>query len=211
MGRAKVWKLTCLALVAAFALACLAGCAKQPASEPTAAPTQAPAQNGGGDDQPTDQPAAAKDPSEFTGSLMYWCGDQNWSEAMDPAFMEVYPNVNVSFTPLGWGDYLQKLQTSMASGLEIPDIICAEVGWRMRVYEMDICENLEVAPYNIDRNDMFGIPLAALRGPRRQYRGSGDGALPGRLGLSQGYRPGRLWRERAEGHGEALQGQGRQL
>ena len=25
----------------------------------------------------------------------------------------------------------------------------------MRVYEMDICENLEVAPYNIDRNDMF--------------------------------------------------------
>ena len=103
MGRAKVWKLTCLALVAAFALACLAGCAKQPASEPTAAPTQAPAQNGGGDDQPTDQPAAAKDPSEFTGSLMYWCGDQNWSEAMDPAFMEVYPNVNVSFTPPGLG------------------------------------------------------------------------------------------------------------
>lgn len=154
MTQSKWFKLATVLLVAAFALACLAGCSNKPTSEPTTAPTQAPAANNeGGDDNK--EPAPAKDPSEFTGDLMYWSGDQNWSDAMDAAFMAVYPNVNVTYTPLGWGDYLQKLQTSMASGLEIPDIICCEVGWRMRVYGMNISENLEAEPYNLDRNDMF--------------------------------------------------------
>ena len=105
MTQSKWFKLATVLLVAAFAMACLAGCSNKPASEPTAAPTQAPAaDNEGGDD--TKEPTAAKDPSEFTGDLMYWSGDQNWSDAMDAAFMAVYPNVNVTYTPLNWGDYL---------------------------------------------------------------------------------------------------------
>ena len=149
MTQSKWLKLFALVVVAAMSLTLLAGCSNGTA-EPTTAPTQAPANGEGGD-----TPTAAKDPSEFTGSIMMWTGDDLWNETMEAAFSAVYPNVKLESTHLAWGDYLQKLSTSLASGLEVPDVINAEVGWRMRVFDMGILENLEAAPYNLDRNDMF--------------------------------------------------------
>lgn len=151
MPKSKWIKVFALVLVAAFAIAMLAGC-KSAAPTPTQAPTQAPATNGG---EGSNEPAGAKNPADFTGSVMYWSGDSNWSKLMVPAFNKVYPNISVNYTPITWGEYQQKLQTSLASGLEIPDMICAEVAWRKMVYAMGIVENLEAAPYNLDRNDMF--------------------------------------------------------
>lgn len=153
MMKSKWLKVLALTLVAAFSIAMLAGCSGG-TTQPTTAPTQAPANNGG-DGEGSNEPAQAKDPSEYTGSVMFWCGDKNWAELMVPAFNKVYPNIEVTWTPLNWSEYQQKLQTSIAGGLQIPDMICAEVAWRKMVYAMDIVENLEAAPYNLDRNDMF--------------------------------------------------------
>ena len=84
MMKSKWLKVLALTLVAAFSIAMLAGCSGG-TTQPTTAPTQAPANNGG-DGEGSNEPAQAKDPSEYTGSVMFWCGDKNWAELMVPAF-----------------------------------------------------------------------------------------------------------------------------
>lgn len=61
------------------------------------------------------------------------------------------------------GDYMTKLQTSYVSGMELPDIILGEMAWRGTLFEMNICENLEEAPYNLDRSEMVpsSVPLVS--------------------------------------------------
>lgn len=154
MTRQKWTKLLALVVVACFAAMMFAGCQKQPAAEPTTAPTQAPASSEPGT-EPSAEPAADKDPSEYTGTIQFWCWDSTWGNLMTPAFMEKYTNITAEFTPVQYNDYLQKIQTSMAAGTELPDVLAGEYGFRARSYALGIWENLEQAPYNVDRNDMF--------------------------------------------------------
>lgn len=134
-------------------LVLLTGCQAQPAAQPTQAPSTEPTDNA--QPAPTDEPQAGKAKEDFTGTVQYWTKDTSWADAMQEPFAAAYPNIEVNYTPIEWFDYLQKLTTTIASGTQMPDVICATVEWRMRVFEMGVSENLEAEPYNLDRNDMF--------------------------------------------------------
>jgi len=152
----KHWnKIFAMILVAAFALALFAGCQAAPAVEPTEAPQQEadPAPEGEGEVEA--DPEVEVDPASFTGKIMSWTNDDTWHEVMEPAFQAIYPNVEFETTHVAWFDYLQKFTTSLASGLEMPDIVAGVIEWRARMYALDQCEYLEEEPYNLDRNDML--------------------------------------------------------
>lgn len=65
---------------------------------------------------------------------------------------DVYPNVTFDFVTIASAeDYLQKLQTALTSGGEVPDILAMEIGMVGKFYEMGICEDISAEPYNIDQ------------------------------------------------------------
>lgn len=102
-------------------------------------------------------------PEDLTGTVVIWDWDSTTQKKYVEKFNEVYPNVTVEVQDVSWDDYMTKLQTSYVSGMDLPDIILGEIAWRGTLFGMDICDNLEEAPYNLDRNDMVesSIPLVS--------------------------------------------------
>lgn len=83
--------------------------------------------------------------------LVMW----GWSEdriinASDD-FAKLYPNIEIEFVPVQAADYAQKVQTTIASGSQLPDVVWMDIDLRGKMYQMDAWENLEAAPYNYDR------------------------------------------------------------
>lgn len=58
---------------------------------------------------------------------------------------------------------IQKLQTTQASGGQMLDIVRFNGNDRLRVYNMDILENLEAAPYNADTSVLYDSDQDATR------------------------------------------------
>lgn len=143
-------KLISSILVAALAISVFAGCGNGNEGTETAAPSET-------------EEAAISNPEELTGTVVIWDWDGGTQQKYIDKFNEVYPNVQVEVQDVAWDDYMTKLQTSYVSGMELPDIILGEMAWRGTLYEMGICENLEEAPYNLDRSQMVAssVPLVS--------------------------------------------------
>ena len=89
----------------------------------------------------------------------------NWNEVMcnhmTDIYAEAFPEVEYEYVIVNANDYMQKLQAAIASGSEVPDIILGESAWRGSLYALDILDNLEAEPYNLDRSEFIEkvIPL----------------------------------------------------
>ena len=94
-------------------------------------------------------------PKDYEGTLTMWGWDEIYYDAVTEAFNEIYPNVTFEYTPVANGDLLQKYQTALATGTELPDIAWAIVDSRAKVYELDMWEALDEAPYNFDKSEVF--------------------------------------------------------
>lgn len=101
-------------------------------------------------------------PSDYEGTLTMWGWDDPYFQAMTSGFNELYPNVKFEYTPMANGDTLQKYQTAIASGTELPDIGWAIIDSRAKVYELDMWEDLSAAPYNFDINDVMEFTRPSL-------------------------------------------------
>ncbi|MBM3701994.1 MAG: extracellular solute-binding protein [Actinobacteria bacterium] len=101
------------------------------------------------------------DPDEASGVVTIWYWDQAGFETMWNKFTEVYPNVELNYVALNSADYLDKIQTSITGGLELPDILLGEIDPRGKLLTFDIWENLDAEPYNVDRSKLmdFVVPL----------------------------------------------------
>ncbi len=94
-------------------------------------------------------------PLDYEGTLTTWGWDDPYYQTMTDAFMEKYPNVTFEYTPMANGDTLQKYQTAVASGTQLPDIAWSIIDSRAKVYELDMWEDLSSAPYNFDINNVY--------------------------------------------------------
>lgn len=99
--------------------------------------------------------AEVKKPEDYNGTLTTWGWDANLIDKTSKEFNKVYPNVKIQLTNVAAGDYLQKMQTTIASGGELPDILWGAIGYRAKAFELDVWENLEKIPYNLDRKKIF--------------------------------------------------------
>jgi multiple sugar transport system substrate-binding protein len=92
---------------------------------------------------------------DYSGTLTIWGWDDPYHNTMTRAFNRLYPNVKFEYTPVANGDLLQKYQTALATGTELPDIAWAIIDSRAKVFELDMWEPLNKAPYNFNINDTF--------------------------------------------------------
>lgn len=101
--------------------------------------------------------------TSISGEVTIWDWNGSTTEKYVKEFNKVYPNIVVNIQEVSWDDYMQKLQTSYVSGLDLPDIIYGEMAWRGSLFEMGILDNLEEAPYNLDRSEMVAssVPLCS--------------------------------------------------
>lgn len=97
---------------------------------------------------------------ELSGKVVIWDWDGSGNRKIAEQFNKYFPNVTIEVVDVAWGDYMEKLQSSLISDLDVPDILLGE-GWRGQLFEMGICENLEQEPYNLNRADMVdsSVPL----------------------------------------------------
>lgn len=94
-------------------------------------------------------------PADYEGTLTMWGWDDAYYETVTKAFQEKYPNVKFEYTPTANADALQKYQTAIAAGTELPDIAWAIIDSRAKVFELDMWEDLSAEPYNLDINEFY--------------------------------------------------------
>ena len=96
---------------------------------------------------------AAVSPGDLSGNLTVW-GMGNEGAKLDvlaKAFMQKYPNVKVSVTPVDWGQAVAKLQTAIG-GKQTPDV--SQMGTDM-MGQFAQTGALDAVPANIDPNSYF--------------------------------------------------------
>jgi multiple sugar transport system substrate-binding protein len=184
----KSWKnCATFILVSALLISSMVGCSgNNTAPSPTDSTTAARVSSSASDE---------KKPEDYKGTISMWGWDEVTMKGVIPEFNKVYPNIKIDFVPVSSGNYTQKVQTSVASNMELPDILWQEYKQRGVLYQMDIWEDLRQAPYNFDTSSVFDycIPatskdnktlgiewfvnaagLAYRKGPAKQYLGTDD-------------------------------------
>lgn len=131
-------------LAAVMAATMLGGCGGKPEPEKTQAETGT-----------NEVQAFGELPKDYEGTLTMWGWDERYFKAVSEGFNEIYPNVTIEYTPVANLDILQKYQTAMATGTELPDIGWAIIDSRAKVFALDMWEPLNQAPYNFDVNDVY--------------------------------------------------------
>ncbi len=113
--------------------------------------------------------------SEKTGdeeiTLTIWDWDEAHLSHMTEWYHEKHPNIKFDTLVVGTPDYMQKLQSALASGSGVPDIILGEMGYRGKVFDLGITEDLSQAPYNVNPGDMFDFAAKLESGPNGELYG----------------------------------------
>lgn len=150
---------TVLAFVLALALLCtsIVGCGTSPSTAPSAS-----SDTGGAAPQSI---STTGEPELYTieeasGEVVLWFWGDFWEKTFN-VFNERYPNVKVTQVPVAPNDYFTKLQTAFVSGSDVPDIAGMSTDYIGKLIRMDVWENLEEAPYDLDRSTLidYTVPL----------------------------------------------------
>ena len=94
-------------------------------------------------------------PADYEGTLTMWGWDTDYYQTITAAFQEKYPNVTFEYQAVEHGDTPQKYETALITGGELPDIAWAVVDSRGEVFELDMWEPLEQAPYYFQLSDVY--------------------------------------------------------
>ena len=92
-----------------------------------------------------------------------WCWEaEEYQKPLFAQFNKTYPNIRIRNTLVQQAEMPVKIQTTLASGSEIADMVWIEIGVRGKMLALDCWENLTQAPYNLDTNMLFAnmLPLA---------------------------------------------------
>lgn len=160
---------------------------------------------GGGDTPPasegapaTDTPADAPEEGEAAGSaegepivLQVWSEDIETTIPLNEEFTE-YTNGKyvIEFTPIPNSEMVAKVQTALASGSPLGDLILVDYVYRGLFYDMDILEDISLPPYNYDPDTTIPALLPLQSGPNGEYYGPeyvAAGAMAYKRNLTEQY------------------------
>ena len=94
-------------------------------------------------------------PTDYEGTLTMWGWDEEYYTAITEAFQKKYPNVKFEYTKVDGTNLLQKYEIALISGKELPDIAWAMVDYRGKMFELDMWELLDEAPYHVSLSQFF--------------------------------------------------------
>lgn len=87
--------------------------------------------------------------------ITIWGYAEQATTPMIELYQKDHPDVEFNMVTVKAEDIIQKLQTTLTAGMEMPDIVLLELTQRGRLFELDCWENLENEPYNFDRSVFF--------------------------------------------------------
>ncbi|WP_226669705.1 ABC transporter substrate-binding protein [Metabacillus litoralis] len=134
-----------------------------------------------GSNETNSQSQSETDGDELKGTITMWGWDTNYIEVVSKEFNKVYPDIKIELTNVAAEDYLQKVQTTLASGGELPDILWGERNYRGKIFELDIWENLEAEPYNFDKSLVFDYLDELTTSPKGEVIALEQSLTPGGL------------------------------
>jgi multiple sugar transport system substrate-binding protein len=100
--------------------------------------------------------------TDISAEITVWGWSEQYKNLVDPEFNKVYPNIHVNFVNVSVDSYIQKLQSALATGTDIPDVINGEIATRGKIYSMGILANLEEPPFNLDKSEIFDYVVPSL-------------------------------------------------
>ncbi|TXC92659.1 extracellular solute-binding protein [Metabacillus litoralis] len=134
-----------------------------------------------GSNETNSQSQSETDGDELKGTITMWGWDTNYIEVVSKEFNKVYPDIKIELTNVAAEDYLQKVQTTLASGGELPDILWGERNYRGKIFELDIWENLEAEPYKFDKSLVFDYLDELTTSPKGEVIALEQSLTPGGL------------------------------
>lgn len=132
----------------------LAACGGGNAEDGSSSASGQPASSGSGND-------AGSGVDGLKGEFVLWTWEPEHPTAL-AAFNKKYPNIKMKRVNVAAEDVPKKLQTTIASGGELPDVIRIERGQKAKIFDMGILEDLSGAPYNADTSLLFDYDLPAF-------------------------------------------------
>lgn len=114
-------------------------------------------------------------------NVVFWYWAETWNKVWDSYVKETNANIKVEYVNVAADDYMTKLQSTVASGGDLPDIGAMENGWRGACIQMDVWDNLEAAPYNVNRNDFVPAYLKLAVDTKGVIKGIENGPSPAGL------------------------------
>lgn len=94
-------------------------------------------------------------PGDYCGTLTSWGWDATYFWTMAEAFQQYYPNVEFQFVRIQNKNVVERYETELIMGGELPDIAWAIVDTRGAAFELDMWEPLEQAPYNFQLSGVY--------------------------------------------------------
>lgn len=104
---------------------------------------------------------ASGNASTLQGEFVLWTWEPEHPTAL-AAFNKKYPGIKLKRVEVAAEDVPKKLQTTIASGGELPDVIRIERGQKAKIFDMDILQNLEAPPFNADKSLLFDYDIPAF-------------------------------------------------
>lgn len=132
---------------------------------------------GSGDVSNTKTETTTQAKPELKGEFISWGWAPAW-DAVAADFNKVYPDIKFVRVPVDGKDYLMKLTTSLAAGTDLPDMGSMEMSVRGTMINMDVWEDLEVAPYNLKRDEMLDFLIPLCSNPKGKIVGVECGPSP---------------------------------
>jgi multiple sugar transport system substrate-binding protein len=140
----------------------LAGCGGGKANQAASGNPSPSASAGGASPSASGSSGTEKSPADYKGEITMWSwGD--YEKALIPAFNKDFPNIKVNVVVVPNADYGKKLQTTIASGGNMPDVSLMEISSRGQLMTLDAWENLGAAPYNANPADLADYALPLLK------------------------------------------------
>ncbi|MEG1878833.1 MAG: extracellular solute-binding protein [Pseudoflavonifractor sp.] len=96
-----------------------------------------------------------------------------WDYTIRDAFEEYrlsHPNIELNFVYVPANDYENRLKLALATGEALPDICILQSEIRRELLSLDIWENLEQAPYGMQREELLEYSIPTVEGPDGSLR-----------------------------------------
>lgn len=104
-------------------------------------------------------------------TLTIWDWDEDFMTYMTNSYMAQNPNVKFNTLVVSVSDYMQKLQSALASGGDVPDIILSQMAKKGSMFELGVYDDLRQEPYNYEPENQFGYSATLSTGPNGELFG----------------------------------------
>ena len=187
MLKKYIWRTVACALAVMMAGTTLVGCSGQPSDSNDSVSAVV-------DEEVSQSESNEEFGSNPSGEVVIWGWDE--TEILKDNLTEVYPQVTINYVTIAHTDLPQKIQTTLASGAQMPDVIQLEAATRGKMFALDCWENFSEAPYNVDKNiftidqlpvsvdengNLLGLPMGSVpsamaykRSLTKEYFGTDD-------------------------------------